>query len=935
MRLVSTFWITVLALVASAAAAVAAPLVSPREHFGFAIGDDYQLATYTQTEAYFKKLAAASDRMRLVDIGRTEEGRTQWMVIMSSPANLQRLDRYREISERLARAELAPDEAEALAAEGKAVVWIDGGLHANETVATQQLIESVWAFASRDDAETRRILDNVIILFVHANPDGQELYSSWYMRRTEPAKRIIENTPRLWEKYAGHDNNRDFFMMNLRETTNINRQLYLTWFPQIVYNHHQSGPAGTIVAGPPYRDPFNYVYDPLIVTQLDEIGAAMHTRWIAAGMPGSTMKGGSVFSTWWNGGLRTTVYFHNILGLLTEVVGSPTPMEIPLVPERQIPSGDLPLPVEPQVWHFRRSIDYELTANYAVLNYAARHRDELLRQIYQMGRNSITRGQEDHWTNYPRRVEAMQKAAEAERQKLVKEGKLAAGASEAGTEGKRRIPARYFEEYLRRPELRDARGYIVPADQADFPTAVKFVNTLIKAGVCVQRATKDFSVQGNKYPAGSYVVKTDQAFRPYVLDMFEPQAYPNDFKYAGGPPIPPYDSAGWTLAYEMGVAFDRVLEGFDGPFAQVPYGHEQAAPAKPVDVAARASGGYLLSATQNDAFRLVNRLLKAGAAVSWPAGNAGARAGSIYVEESAAARDVLGRDAPALGVDVRRVPEGPMGLKVTLHPARVALVDVYGGSIPAGWTRWLLEKFDFPFEVVYPQTIDAGELRTRYDVIVLVNGAVPPPKRLGAREKAVSAAMKQPRAEDIPAEFRGWLGRLTEEKSLAPLRTFLETGGTIVTIGSSANLAYELGLPVSNALEEVADDGTMKPLPREKFFVPGSLLEARVARGTEATRGLPAKVDVYFDESPVFRLAPDAEERGVRPLLWFASDRPLRSGWVWGQEYLKDGVAAFEAKVGAGRLRVFGPEIAFRGQTHGTFKLLFNSLYLERVEPSQ
>ncbi|HXB34753.1 MAG TPA: M14 family zinc carboxypeptidase, partial [Puia sp.] len=192
---------------------------TPKDHFGFNIGDNYQLANYTQTEAYFKKLAAASDRVKLVVIGQTEEGRDQLMLIVSSPANIKLLDRYKTISQQLAHSEgLTPEQAHALAAEGKTVVWIDGGLHATEVVATHQLIETAYQLISRQDPETMRILDNVIILLTHANPDGQELVSDWYMRNPVPQRRSLDNVPRLWEKYAGHDNNRDFYMLNLKET---------------------------------------------------------------------------------------------------------------------------------------------------------------------------------------------------------------------------------------------------------------------------------------------------------------------------------------------------------------------------------------------------------------------------------------------------------------------------------------------------------------------------------------------------------------------------------------------------------------------------------------------------------------------------------------------------------------------------------------------
>ena len=361
---------------------------SPKEHFGFNIGDNFMLANYTATEAYFKKLDQASDRAKLVSIGKTEEGRDQFMMIVTSPENHKNIEKYKSIAQKMARAEDMTDaEAKALAAQGKAVVWIDGGLHATEVVGAHQLIELAFQLNSRTDDETKMILDNVIILMVHANPDGQELVSDWYMRNADTAKRSTSYLPRMYEKYAGHDNNRDFYMLNLKETQNMGRQLFVEWIPQIMYNHHQTGPPGAVVAGPPFRDPFNYVYDPLVMTSLDAVGAAMINRLNAEGKPGFTQRAGSPYSTWYNGGLRTTTYFHNMVGLLTEIIGSPTPSNIPLVPSRLIPSSANPYPITPRRWFFRNSIDYSISINYAVLMYATRHRDELLYNIYKMGRN--------------------------------------------------------------------------------------------------------------------------------------------------------------------------------------------------------------------------------------------------------------------------------------------------------------------------------------------------------------------------------------------------------------------------------------------------------------------------------------------------------------------------------------------------------------------
>lgn len=881
---------------------------SPKEHFGFAIGDDYQLANFTQTEAYFKKLAEASDRVELTSIGLTEEGRNQYMMIVSSPKNLKNLARYKEISQKLGRAEdLTPEQARVLASEGKAVVWIDGGLHATETVGIHQLIETAYQLATRNDQETKRILDNVIILMTHANPDGQELVSNWYMREKDPKKRSLEFLPRLYQKYIGHDNNRDFYMMQMKESQNMGRQLFVEWIPQIMYNHHQRGPAGSVLAGPPYRDPFNYVFDPLLITAIDAVGAAMYNRLNVENKPGFTRLTGSTFSTWYNGGLRTTTQFHNMVGLLTEIIGGPTPEDIPLVPQRLIPNGATPNPVTPQSWHFKQSIDYSLSLNFSVLDYAARNYDDLLFNIYHMGKNSIDRGNMDFWTPYPKRIDAINEAIKANRPVVT--------ASVTAPPAK----INFYDLVLKDSTLRDARGYIIPSGQTDFPTAVKFLNALIKGGIQVQKASADFSVAGKKYSAGSYIVKSNQAFRPHILDMFEPQDHPNDFQYAGGPPIRPYDAAGWTLAFQMGVKFDRVLNDFSGPFEKIPYGELLTVKT----VVPNASAGYVLSPAVNNSFIYINDLLAAGIEVFRV--SSGKDQGTFFVPSSARSKVLLEKSAAELGSSVKAVSKRPANL-TRISPARVALWDNYGGSMPSGWVRWLAEQYHFPIQLVYAKDIDAGELRKKYDLILFVTRAIPGIGGNGSGGEGF--ARREPKGEEVPAEFHHKMGNLTVAKSVPPLKKFMEEGGSVFTIGSSTSLAYHIGLPVRNALLEMTSSGIERPLPGEKYYVPGSILQVAVDSTQKTTWGMGSKSDIYFDASPVFNLSADAVAKGlIKPLMWFDTNKPLRSGWAWGQAYLQGGVTAFEATVGNGKLIAFGPEITFRAQSYGTFKLLFNQLY--------
>lgn len=869
-----------------------ADIPTPKEVFGFELGADYQLANYQQLMGYWTRLAERSDRMVLDTIGRTEEGRPQLMAIVTSPENHARRDHYRDVAERLARARdvATEEEARRLAAEGKAVVWIDGGLHATEVLGAQQLMQLVYDMTSRTDEETLRFLDDVILLAVHANPDGHDLVADWYMRAEDPEARSTSWLPELYQKYAGHDNNRDFYMAALAETENMNRVAYREWYPQIIYNHHQTGPAGTVMFAPPFRDPPNHNIHPLMLTNLQQVGSHMHARFVREGKGGTTMRSGAGYSTWWNGGLRTTPYFHNMIGLLTETIGSPTPMTIPFIPDRQLTHSDLPLPVEPGVWRFHQSVEYSQTANRAVLDFASRNREHLLLNIWTMGRDAIERGRRDSWDNLPREIYAAEEALDGR----------------AGREE--------WERRLRRPEDREPRGYVLSADQPDFNTATAFVNALLKNGVEVHRATAAFSAGGQRYPEGSFVVRTDQAFAPHVLDMFEPQDHPDDFAYPGGPPIPPYDLTGWTLAYQMGVEVDRILDGFDGPFQTVT--ELVLAPAPGTVTGTADAAGFLLDARVNDAVKVVNRVLASGGEASRITGSLQTSTGAFpdgayWIPASSTDRSSMESLAEETGVDALALAERPEGTVHPLRPLRIGLLDQYGGSMPSGWTRLILEEFGFTFERVFAPRLDEGGLRDDYDVLLF------PDMGLGGGGWRSDA---EPPA-DVQQRYADRLGRVTEQTTIPAIREFLEEGGVAVAWGASVELGPRMGLPLRNAL--VDDAG--RPLPTEEFFVPGSLLRVNLDPESPVTDGVGSTTDVLFARNQV--LEPEADARGIRVLGRFDDPHPLRSGWAWGQEHVAGKAAFLQAEVGGGTLFLFAPEITFRAQAHANFPLLFNAMY--------
>ena len=857
---------------------------SPVEFFGHEIGADYQLVNYTDMSAWFRAVAAASDRVRLVDIGPTSYGQRMQMLVISSPQNLARLERLRQISVELSKGRsVTPEQLPALCEEGRAVVWIDAGLHSTEAIAGQNLLELIWRMTSRDDAEVARILDEVVLLACPVNPDGYELVANAYR-----ATRSM-TIPVLYQRYIGHDNNRDFYACNQLEAQNVNRVFYRQWCPQIVYNHHQTAPANTIIFTPPFRDPFNYLVDPMVVRGIEIVSAHMNQRFAFEGKPGVISRSGAPYSGWWNGGLRSTNYFHNVIGILTESFGRPEPTPIKQPLDRRLPYGDYPDPVPSQTWHARQTVEYLQTANFAILDYAARHRRELLQGMWTMATRAIARGQRDHWTSTPFLVDAARRREE---------------------------PDSVWSD----PHLRDPRVYVLRSDQPDWSAAQRMARALMRCGVEVHRATQPFAMNGVTMPAGSLVVKTDQAYRAHVLDQFEPQWHPDDVK--DGKPVPPYDAAGWTLSMQMDVQVERCFEAVDGPF-EVIAEVEGFAPAQLPGERRRSLSSWAIDARDSHAVIAVQQVLAAGGRVAFDAGN-------WRADQSPASTAVLTKAAAELGLRVREVQGGVAG--EPLRPVRLGLFDVFGGHMPTGWDQWLLQEFGFPVQQVWGDRVEAGELARDYDVLVFHTG-LPGPRDL-QRAAQRRDETKIPELQQALPPFEDWRNlearatRLTGEKALPAIRAFVEQGGTLIAMGGEVDKVirhFELPIKVGTHVVDPTAEGGERRTRREEFYVPGSLLALEIDTTHPLARGCSREVAAMFDGDSTVMQVTDPNAR-IDVVARIRGMDTLVSGWAIGTEYLVGKAAVLCAHVGKGRVLLYGADVSYRGQPLGTAKLLFHGI---------
>ncbi len=819
------------------AGAAAAQVRSPGDFLGFKIGSDRQLADMHQVIAYFRLLDRASGRVKVEEVGKTTMGNPFIVAFITSEDNQRSLETYRNIQQRLADPRnLTEQEAERMIEEGRAVVMINCSIHATEIAASQMSMELAYDLATRSDPAVRRILDNVILLLTPMhNPDGIQMVVEWYKQHLG-TEFEGGRMPWLYHKYVGHDNNRDWFMFTQVETRHTIR-VHNDWHPQIIVDMHQMGSNGARLFVPPYVDPYEPNIDPILRQQVAMLGTFMAAQLTAEGKSGVIHSSG--YDAWTPA--RAYHHYHGGIRILTEAASVRVATPVTVTPDNlradvREESARQPFPWKGGEWTLRDIVEYDYAAAWAVLTNAAALRRNWIRNYHRVFRKAIGR------TDPP-------------------------------------------------------YAFVVPRDQRDLATAVKMLNVLRMGGVEVHQAERPFEAEGREFPQDSFIIYVAQPFGSFAKTLLERQVYPEIRETPGGPLKTPYDVVGHTLPLLMGVEVVRVEKPFPAEGMPVP---TIPRPRGRVHQGADAYG-YAWGHASNDDFVALNRLLRAGFSVSWSAGefvSAGRAfpAGTMLVSNAAGLSERLESITRELWVEFMPLEQAPAGVVLQpIKPPRLAVYKSWTASMDEGWTRFVLEQFEFPFTSLTDTQIRAGGLEREWDVLIIPDMS----------ERDVVQGLSEGSA---PVEYTGGIGEVGVEN----IRSFLQAGGTMITLNSAADFALKrLHLGVED---------TAAGLRRQDFFIPGSLLKVINDTAHPVAYGCERDSAIFFRRSPVF-------EAGEGRAVVRYPAHPLLSGWITGESHLVGRSALVDVPYGKGRVILIGFPAQYRSQSHGSFRYLFNAVF--------
>lgn len=813
-----------------------AKVQKPEEFLGFKVGEDRKIADMHQIVDYFRMLDKESGRITVKEVGKTTEGNPFIATIITSEGNHKNLEKYRNYQQMLADPRKITDlEAEKIISDGKTVVMINCAIHATEVGAAQMSMELAYNLGTQNDKKTKEILDNVILILIPLhNPDGAQMVADWY-KKNLGTEYEGSRMPWLYQKYVGHDNNRDWYMFTQAETQ-LTIEVHNAWHPQVVMDMHQMGSSGARLFVPPYVDPYEPNVDPILRQQVAMMGTFIASELTSQG------KGGVIHSSGYDAWTPARAYhhYHGGIRILTEAasVRIATPITIKFESLRsnvREPSVSMPLPWKGGEWKLRDIVDYDYAAAEAALTNAARLRENWIRNFYRIHKKAVT-GDKNPF------------------------------------------------------------AFIVPSEQKSLSAAIKMMQILNMGGVEIHRTRASFQADGGQYPTGTYLVYMAQPYGGYAKALLEKQVYPEIREFPGGPLKTPYDVVAHTLPLLMGVEAIQAEKPFQVKAELLSRIDKPKGTVETVNDAY----GYLWGHETNDDMITLNRLVKKGYEVFWSAEKFAASgkshpAGTMIVRQKEGLVQDLHAIVKDLWVHLKPLREKPEIKAYRLKPVRLGLYKSWTASMDEGWTRWVLEQNEFSYKSILDKDIRKGGLNQDFDVIII------PDLRANAIIKGISENV-------IPPEYSGGIG----EVGVKNLKEFTQNGGALITLNSAAEFPIEqFHLAVENSVEK---------LERKSFFIPGSLLKALKNVEHPIAYGYGRDTAIFFRRSPVFTI-----KEGKSVLSYPVHG--LLSGWVNGEEYLFGKSALVDVSFGQGRVILIGFPVLYRAQTHGTFRLLFNSIY--------
>jgi hypothetical protein len=815
--------------------------------------------------AYFQKLDQESGKVKVLNIGVSSENKPMIMAVITSEQNMGKLDVYRGITKKLRDPRtLSPEEAKKLAKEGKVILLITCSLHATEVAAAQMSMELAHKLATGDTPfNADKVLEDVIVLLVPtSNPDGQKMVTDWY-RKYVGTKYEGGSMPWLYQKYSGHDNNRDWYMFNLSETRAVTQVLYHDWLPQIHIDEHQMGSTGARLFVPPFMDPPIPNVQPLLWRSVNLCGANMSYDLQKNGFKGIVQ--GRRYTGWWIGACDDTSWLHNVAGLLSEMasvkVATPIYIEPTEVPQSYYEKRmSFPDPWPGGWWRLRDLVDYELTLSMSLIKTAYLHKEDFLFNFYRMYKNSIEKR-----------------------------------------------------------EKGDPFAFIISGKQRDYPTTLRMLDVLMFGGVEIHQAKEDFIAAGKLYPAGSFVVKMSQPYKPYAQALLEKQKYPNMLQYPGGPPEPPYDNAGWTLPLQMGVSCDRLENTFEAKLEKL-----EKVPYPSVAHPAKSSQYIVFDSRQNASYSAAFALLKNKVEMyrskeEIKEKTFKAAAGSFIVRNTPIVQKLLGGIVEKWHLNAYEIGSISGIPKAPLKYPRIGLYQSWRASMDEGWTRYVFDDLGVPYKTLHNKDFKGTtkgkkkvsvDLKAKYDVIVFADESA----QIITQGKPDPTSRWGRRYTPYPPEYEGGIGK----EGVDALKSFVEKGGILVTLNGASSLVFkEFKAPASNALERVE---------RSRFFCPSSLLKIKVDNKSPVGYGMPEEAAAMFSRSPAFSTRVPPQEWDRKVVASYPEENILLSGWLLGENVIARKAAVVDVKHKKGHIILIGFRCQYRAQSHGTYKFLLNSL---------